>query len=71
MMTSRKEVSFDVNLESAKKCYGNKTRWHFHILTPACMFNDKEEFAIIFANETAKEQLKQGEKPEELFYGRA
>jgi len=75
-----KEAKFDVILENAQKCYKNKTRWHFHILMPDCVFNNQKKFSIIFENEETKEQmttffderpLKQGEKLEALFYGRA
>ena len=74
-----KEVKFDVILKNAQKCYKNKIKWHFHILMPTCMFNNKSKFAIIFENEETKEQLvsffderplKDGEKLENMFYGR-
>lgn len=75
-----KEVDFDVIFDNAKSCHKNKTKWHFHILTPTCMFSSKKQFAIIFEDDEKKEQmvsffeekpLKHGEKLEELFYGRA
>ena len=74
-----KHVNFENILKNAQKCYKEKSKWHFHILTPACMFNDKKKFAIIFENEQEKDKLvsffdekplKQGEKLEALFYGR-
>ena len=74
-----KEVKFDVILKNAKQCYKIKSKWHFHILMPGCMFNNKKKFAIIFENEETKDQLisffderplKDGEKLEALFYGR-
>lgn len=74
-----KEVKFEAMLMEAEKCYKNKIRWHFHILTPACMFNKGNKFVVIFENEQTKEQLrccfdekplKQGETLEALFYGR-
>lgn len=74
-----KEADFTVILKNAEDCYKNKVKWHFHILTPACMFNKKDKFAIIFENEKTRNQLvalfdekplKQGEKLEALFYGR-
>ncbi len=73
------EVEFSVLLKKAEECYKNKVKWHFHILMPGCMFNEKDKFAIIFENEETKEQmisffderpLKDGEKLEALFYGR-
>ena len=74
-----KEVEFSLILSNAERCYKGKTKWHFHILTPSCMFNQKKKFSIIFEEEGKKEQLvssfdekplKQGEKLEALFYGR-
>ena len=74
-----KEVKFEMLLKEAEECYKHKTKWHFHILTPTCMFNEKGKFVIIFEDETKKEKLfssfeekplKQGEKLEALFYGR-
>ena len=74
-----KQVEFSTILKSAEKCYKEKSKWHFHILTPSCMFNDKKKFAIIFEAEEQKDQmvsffnkkpLKEGEKLEALFYGR-
>ncbi|MBI2584051.1 MAG: hypothetical protein HYW25_05260 [Candidatus Aenigmarchaeota archaeon] len=74
-----KEVDFDIILKSAERSYRAKVKWHFHILTPACIFNKEKKFAIIFEDEVSKEQLvaffdekplKEGEKLEALFYGR-
>lgn len=74
-----KEVNFDVILKNAQKCYHDKKAWHFHILTPTCVFNKWNKFAIIFEGETSAEHLvaffaekplKEGAKLEELFYGR-
>ena len=46
----------------------NKRRWHFHFLTPNCVFNDKEKFALILEDEDKKEHCVCyfDEKPEEL-----
>ncbi len=74
-----KEVDLSVILKNAEQCYKSKTKWHFHILMPSCMFNNQHKFAIIFENEETKDQmvsffnerpLKDGEKLENLFYGR-
>lgn len=74
-----KEVKFEAVLKEAERCYKSKIKWHFHILTPTCMFNKENKFAIIFEEEGKKEHLfslfdekplKQGEKLEALFYGR-
>ncbi len=75
-----KEIKFDELLKIAEEFYKNKTPWHFHILTPKCIFNkNRSKFCIILENENTGEvfvtfygekPLKDGEKLEKLFYGR-
>jgi hypothetical protein len=75
-----KEIEFDELLKIAEGFYKNKIPWHFHILTPKCIFNKaKNKFCIILENETSgdvfvtlydEKPLKDGEKLEALFYGR-
>jgi hypothetical protein len=75
-----KEVAFSAILEGAQRCYKEKKKWHFHILTPSCSFNTVPgKFVIIFEDEEKNEKifttygerpLQDGEKLEALFYGR-
>jgi hypothetical protein len=74
------EVPFDQLLARARACYTFKTKWHFHILTPTCHFNSGgTQYIILFENEVTGEKvqssfsekpLTEGQKLEELFYGR-
>lgn len=50
-----KEVQFQGILKAAQDCYREKSKWHFHILTPECQFNKNEKFSIIF--ESSKTNL--------------
>lgn len=75
-----REVEFSEILASAQRCYQEKMKWHFHILTPTCSFNTLPgKFVIIFEDDSKPEKLfasytekplRDGEKLEELFYGR-
>ncbi len=74
------KIEFDKLLEKAAKFHGDNIKWHFHILTPTCSFNDNgETFSIILENDETGEKwtslfaskpLREGEKLERLFYGR-
>lgn len=75
-----KEVEFSVILAGAQRCYQEKAKWHFHILTPTCSFNTLPgKFVIIFEEDSSPDKLfasydekplGDGEKLEALFYGR-
>jgi hypothetical protein len=44
-------------IDSAKAINNKKLGWHFHILTPECVFNDKNMFALVLENTSGNEVL--------------
>ena len=73
-----KEVDRKEIVEKVRKVAVEKKKWHLHFLTPKCVFNNKDKFALILENEDDEEGYVCyfDEKPEELkifenlFYGR-
>jgi len=73
-----KEVKSEELVKKVRDVAKNKNKWHFHFLTPACIFNKSKKFAIVFENEETKETLvcyfdkrpKELNIFENLFYGR-
>lgn len=73
-----KEIKSEELVKKVRKVAKNKKKWHFHFLTPVCVFNKSKKFAIVFENEETKENYVCyfNEKPKELnifenlFYGR-
>jgi len=52
-----KQVEISDIIEHAEECHRKKIKWHFHILTPDCTFNQKKKYSIVFENEKTGEQL--------------
>lgn len=46
------EISIEKIMEKAEIFHKGKRKWHFHMLTPNCMFNKRNKHAIILENET-------------------
>lgn len=44
-------------VDYAKKLVDDKKTWHFHLLTPDCVFNTKSNFALVLENSTDNEVL--------------
>lgn len=73
-----KKIKSKELVEKVKKVSNDKKKWHFHFLTPKCIFNQSKKFAIVFENEETKESFVCyfDKKPKELnifenlFYGR-
>ena len=63
-----KEINKEEIVKKVRELVANKQKWHFHFLTPNCIFNDKEKFALILENESKKKAhvCYFDEKPEEL-----
>ncbi|MCX6742032.1 MAG: hypothetical protein NTX24_02550 [Candidatus Pacearchaeota archaeon] len=74
-----KEIKSEEFVKKVRDVAKNKKKWHFHFLTPNCIFNYKNKFAIVFENEETKETCVcfYDKKPKELnifenlFYGRS
>jgi hypothetical protein len=50
------EITIDEVMEKAKQLQKEGKKWHFHMLTPDCMFNEKKEkHAFVLENETDNE----------------
>ena len=65
-------------LKTARGLDKEGKRWHFHILTPGCVFNKDKRFALILENTSEKEQFihfylkkpsKTGQKLVEMLHG--
>lgn len=53
-----KEISIKQLMCIAKKLESDKKKWHFHMLTPACFFNEhKDKHAFILENESEKQSF--------------
>ena len=70
-----KEITLDELIEIALK--QKQDEWHFHFLTPNCIFNDSPMFKVILEVKDNKyfslvdhKPLEQLEKIENHFYGR-
>ena len=50
-----KEIKPKELVEKVRKVSKEKKKWHFHFLTPNCIFNKSKKFAIVFENEETKE----------------
>ncbi len=50
-----KTATIDQIIQKAKECAANKKKWHFHILTPECLLNDQDDFALVMENTTDQE----------------
>lgn len=66
-------------LEKARELSKNKKSWHFHILTPECIFNKEDKYALILENSTdgesyvhysKKAEMRTGEKLVKLLHGK-
>ncbi len=73
-----KRVSSAKILKTAKRLDKDGKKWHFHILTPGCVFNKDKRFALILENTFDNEQLvhislkkpvKTGQKLVEMLHG--
>lgn len=49
------DVSIKEIIEIAKKLVSEKKKWHFHLLTPDCVFNDRKDYALVFEDTGAGE----------------
>lgn len=74
-----KKVSAAKILSTAKKLDKEGKKWHFHILTPGCIFNKDKRFALILENTPDNEQFvhfslkkpaKTGQKLVEMLHGK-
>ena len=52
-----KKVTAAKILKTAEKFKKHGKKWHFHILTPGCVFNEEKQFSLILENTTDEEQL--------------
>ena len=52
-----KKVSSKKILKTAEKLKKDGKKWHFHMLTPGCVFNEEKMFALILENSTDEEHL--------------
>ena len=52
-----KEITFEEILQKARKYNYENKDWHFHFLTPKCIFNDKGKFVVILENSTDGEKF--------------
>jgi len=74
------KIDFSEMVKKAEGYYKNKTKWHFHILMPNCIFSEnKKKFTVILENEENgdvfvtyfdERPIKDAEKLENLLYGR-
>lgn len=48
-----KEVSVKFILAYATQIAGKNKTWHFHLLTPDCVFNTKKDFALVLEDSKA------------------
>ncbi len=48
-----KEINKEQIVEKAR----GLIKWHFHFLTPNCIFNEKDKFALILEDEISKESF--------------
>ena len=47
-----KEIAIEQLISIAKKLHSDNKRWHFHMLTPDCLFNEKKDkHAFVLENE--------------------
>jgi hypothetical protein len=75
-----KEASIEEVVETAKKLQEEGRKWHFHLLTPDCVFNKrKDKHAFVLENESTGETLivysyktykPQGRELAKLLYGK-
>lgn len=47
-----KECSLETVIEKAKSWHAQGKAWHFHLLTPDCVFNSRHGYALVLENET-------------------
>ncbi len=60
-----KEASVEEIENKVDDCIKNTKKWHFHILTPSCKFNELQKYALFFENPTNNEVLvSYSEEPE-------
>jgi hypothetical protein len=69
-----------LEIENLSKTFSDKgENWHFHILTPTCKLNEKDEYALILENTTeedvyvcysSKPYMDIGKKLVQLLHGR-
>ncbi|GEM_PF-2406955 len=62
-----KQVEISDIIKNAEECHRKNTKWHFHILTPDCIFSKyltpkgvdslKKKYSIVFENEKSGEQM--------------
>lgn len=50
-----KEINSKELIDKVRKVVELKEKWHFHFLTPDCIFNQNKKFAIVFENEETGE----------------
>ncbi|TKJ17434.1 hypothetical protein CEE44_02765 [Candidatus Woesearchaeota archaeon B3_Woes] len=62
------EINREEIVKRVRELADAKKKWHFHFLTPNCIFNNKEKFALILEDEEKKESYVCyfNEQPEEL-----
>ena len=51
------EMNARAIINEAKELVVEKKNWHFHLLTPGCVFNTKKEFALVLENTTDNRQI--------------
>jgi hypothetical protein len=76
-----KETTIENLVELAKKFNQEGKKWHFHMLTPDCVFNKrKDKYAFVLENDTDREthtvysykrHMGMGEELAKLLYGKA
>lgn len=52
-----KKATIDQIKQKAKELSSTGKKWHFHILTPECQLNDKDNYALVLENTTDNESF--------------
>jgi hypothetical protein len=74
-----RQVTIKKVISEAKELDKEGKKWHFHILTPGCVYNTKVKFALVLENSTDDKQFfaytirkpaKAGEKLVKLLHGK-
>ena len=62
------EINKEEIVKKVRDLASKKKKWHFHFLTPNCIFNKKDKFALVLEDEEEKASYicYFDEKPEEL-----
>lgn len=73
-----KEVDLNLLISEATKLASDRKSWHFHILTPQCLLNEIEKYALVLENATddiiyicysEKPYMDEGKKLVKLLHG--